>query len=168
MSQILARDTALRWRDYADPDIYNPTRDGPRARQAQWVIDTLRDRLPPEHVHLARDLQAQQAIAEGRKPADAERVDSAGNRAESALIARLDAQSLLTGYESAVRAALRRAGCLCLRAIVEGDSFATTIRRCGYAQNSKRSVRELVQLTMLAASDYRDVCEAELSRWRTL
>ena len=168
MSQILARDTALRWRDYADPDVYNPTRDGPRTKSAQWVIDTLRDRLPPEHVHLARDLQAQQAIAEGRKPADAERIDSLSNGTESALIARLDAQSLLTGYESAVRRVLARPGALCLHAIVQGDSLATTIRRCGYAQGSKRSVRELVQRTMLAAADYRDVCEAELSRWRAL
>lgn len=129
-----------------------------RAYRSRWVIDMLRSRLPPEHVSLAQWLAAQQAIAEGLKPLDYERVDQASNAAEGSLIARMDAQRTLYGYEAAIGSRLKRAGILCFRAIVQGDTLAETIRRCGYAAGSDRSVRQLVQVTMINAQEYDDLC----------
>ena len=136
-----------------------------RAYRSRWVIDTLANRLPVEHVHLARRLMADQATAEGYKPQDYQRIDGAGNGMEGALAAKLDAARKLSGFESAVRTALRRGGALCFRGIIEGDSLQETIRRCGYQAGSDRSVRELVQLTMLAASDYDEMCREDAERW---
>lgn len=140
-----------------------------RVYRSRWVIDTLANRLPTEHVHLARRIHALQAVSEGRKPQDYDRVDGAGNGTETALLSRIDAASKIAGYEGAVFATpLRRGGVLCLRAIAEGDTFSDTIRRCGYAAGSDRSVRELVQLTMFAAQDYEDRCALELEHWRAM
>lgn len=159
MSRILQRDLEAQWRQRSEQGA------APRLHKSAWVIDKLRDRLPPEHVALARYLFSRQAVAEGCKPQDYDRVDRAGNSAEAALLSRLDAQRELTGYERAVYVNLQRGGALCFRAIVEGDTLAETLRRCGYAAGSDRSVRELVQLVMLSASDHEELCRQERAQW---
>lgn len=127
----------------------------------RWVIETMRKRLPPEHVTLAYNLEALQAQSEGRKPADAERVDGAGNGAETSMIARLDAARAIAGYEQAISRTLRRSGVLCFRAILSGATLGETMTLCGYASGSDVSVRRLIQLTMMAAQDYDDACRNE-------
>lgn len=136
-----------------------------RAHKSRWVIDTLSRYLPPDHVHLARRLMADQATAEGYKPQDYERVDGAGNGVEGALAAKLDAARKLAGFEGSIFRVMKRGGILCFRCIVEGESLKNTITRCGYAAGSDRSVRELVQLTLFAASDYEEMCRQEAERW---
>ncbi len=158
MSQILARDVQAQWRQRAEQGAE------PRTHKSRWVIDKLHDRLPPEHVMLARYLVSRQAVAEGRAPREYDRVDRAGNSAETILLSRLDAQRELTGFERAIYVQLQRGGAMCFRAIIEGDSLAETLRRCGYAAGSDRSVRQLVQLTMLAASDHDELRHQERER----
>lgn len=140
---------------------------GQRRRQyrSRWVIDTLAKYLPPDHISLARYLAADQATAEGLKPQDYERVDNGRNATEGAAISRLDAARKLAGFEGGIFRVLRRGGVLCFRSIVQGDTLQETIRRCGYAAGSDRSVRELVQLTMIAASDYDELCKDDAQRW---
>lgn len=159
MSRILAKDVEAQWRQRAEQGAQ------PRAHKSAWVIDKMRDRLPPEHVSLARYLAQRQAIAEGITPQDYQRVDRGGNSAEGALLSRLDAQRELAGFEGAAFANLRNGGRLCFWAIVQGDTLAETIRRCGYASGSDRSVRELIQLVMLTLSDYDEMCRQERTRW---
>jgi len=127
----------------------------------RWVIETMRKRLPPEHVSLAYDLEALQAQSEGRKPADAERVDGCGNGAETSMIARLDAARKIAGYEAAIGNRLRRGGVLCFRAIVTSATLGETMSMCGYASGSDVSIRRLIQLTMIAAQEYADACRDE-------
>lgn len=161
---ILARDVEARWRQMADHETYVPLRDGKR-RRSRWVIDTLHDRLPPEHVLLARQLFALQALVEGVKPVSDARVDCMGNAVEIALTGRLDAQRAIAGFEGSVFRTLARGGVLCLRSICAGDTLADTIRSCGYAAGSDRRTCELVQLTMLQASDYDELCKADQRAW---
>lgn len=139
-----------------------------RAYKSRWLIDTLANRLPPEHVSLARFLLGQQAVSEGRRPSDYNRVDSGRNGTEGALLARLDATTLLTGFERAAFGKMKRQGALCFRAIVEGDSLAEMMTRCSFRRGHDRSATELVQLTMHAAQDYDDQRRKELETWRTM
>lgn len=162
MSQILARATALEWERVKEQGHAK------RQHKSRWLIDTLTNRLPPEHVSLARFLLGQQAVAEGRRPSDYNRVDSGRNGTEGALLARLDATKLLTGYERAAFGPLRRRGALCFRAIVEGDSLSEMMVRCSFRRGFDRSATELVQLTMHAAQDYDDQRQRELEAWRTM
>lgn len=168
MSTILARDTAARWRAYADHETYHPLRDGPRERETRWVIESMRKYLPPEHIHIARDIRDLGARAKGLRVNASERVDGLGNGAEIALLSQLDARQRLSGYEGAARARLERGGAQCVHAIAEEYTLAQTIRLCGYAAGSHRSVRQLIQLTMMAAQDYADECAAQLKAWRGL
>lgn len=166
MSRILARDTAARWRAYADHETYHQLRDGPRERETRWVIEAMRKYLPPEHVRLAYRIRDLGARSRGLKINQRERVDGRGNGAELALIGQLDARRTLAGFEAAARARLDRGGARCVEAIAEECTLAQTIRLCGYATGSHRSVRQLIQLTMLAAQDYADECAAQLDAWR--
>lgn len=137
-----------------------------RQFKSRWLVDTLTNRLPPEHVQLGRFLLGQQAIAEGRRPRDYDRVDTGANGMEGALLARLEATRLLTGYERAAFATLRRRGSLCFRAVIEGDSLSEMMTRCGFRRGFDRPACELVQLTMMAAHDYDEVRRKELETWR--
>ena len=125
-------------------------------RVSRWLIDTLTKRLPPEHVSLARWLLGQQAVAEGRKPQDLNRVDRSSNPAEAQMAGRLDAMRTLTGFERAIYSGLGRGGALCLRSIAWGDSLAEMMRTCSYGRGANREAVELVQLTMLTAQDHDD------------
>lgn len=164
MSRTQALATSIEWSRMRDDQVYYALRDGPR-KGPRWVIDTLRKRLAPEHVSLAERLMALQSTSEGRKPQNYERVDF-GNGAETALNARIDAARAIAGFEGAVFARLGRGGVLCLRSIAEGDALAETIRKCGYAAGSDRSVRELVQITMLTAEEYDDACRDSAQSWK--
>lgn len=155
-------DRDARWRERKEQG-------GPKRQyETDWVIEKLRKYLPPEHVHLARDMRDLAARSAGRRvQADAPRVDC-GNGAEIAMLSRLDAATRLAGYHGAVTARLDAGGSKCLTAIQDEYTLAQTIRFCGYAAGSDRSVRQLVQLTMLAAQDYADECERQRTHWRGL
>ncbi len=139
-----------------------------REYQTDWVIYRMRKYLPPEHIALANRLAGIAAQAEGLAPQDYERVDGAGNGAETGMLSRLDAGRALTGFKGAVHARLGQGGAICVQAIYEERTLAQTIRLCGYAAGSDRSVRQLVQLTMMAAQDYDDECRRQREAWRTL
>lgn len=138
-----------------------------RAYETRWVIERMKANLPPEHVTLARKLRDIAARAAGIRLASVERVDQ-GNASEAGLLSRLDAGRILVGYEGAVRSRLDQGGVLCLRSIVEEHTMAETLKACGYRARSWQSVRQLVQLTMMAAADYADECTAQRERWRAL
>lgn len=140
---------------------------GRRAYETRWVIERMAAYMPPEHVSLARTLRDLGAAARGIRLAPAERVD-AGNGAEYALLSRLDAGRALAGYRQAVEARMKRPGRICLDCIVEEFTMAQTLKACGYATRSWQSVRQLVQLTMMAAQDYADECTAQQQMWRAL
>lgn len=141
-----------------DQDELAQRHNGERVRQyrSSWLIDTLHDRLPPDHRSLARWLLGQQAIAEGRKPQDLNRVDRSSNPAEAQMAGRLDAMRTLTGFERAVYVPLGRQGALCLRAIAWGDSFAEMMRACSFGRGANRKAVELVQVTLMTAQDHDD------------
>lgn len=139
-----------------------------REYETVWVIEKMRKYLPPEHVFLARDVRDLNARSRGLRIQTAERVDGAGNGSEIAMLGRMDACRMLAGYHNAVSARLDAGGSRCLFAVQEEYTLAQTIRHCGYAAGSDRSVRQLIQLTMLAAQDYADECKAEHARWRAL
>lgn len=154
-------DRDARWRERHEQG-------GPkREYETVWVIEKMRKYLPPEHVFLARDIRDINARSRGLRVQTAERVDN-GNGSEIAMLSRLDAARALAGYHNAVMARLESGGTLCLFAIQEEFTLAQTIRHCGYAAGSDRSVRQLIQLTMMAAQDYADECAAERARWRAL
>lgn len=138
-----------------------------RAYETRWVIERMKTNLPPEHVVLARKLRDIAAKAAGIRLASAERVDQ-GNASEAGLLSRLDAGRAMAGYEGAVRARLDAGGVTCLRCIVEENTMAETLAACGYRAKSWQSIRQLVQLTMMAAQDYADECAAQRAAWRAL
>lgn len=138
-----------------------------RAYETRWVIERMKNHMPPEHVSLARQLRDLGARSRGIRLSTHERVDC-GNGTEAALLSRLDAATLLEGYARSVEGRLMRAGRICLDCIVGEYTMAETLQTCGYAAKSWQSVRRLVQLTMLAASDYSDECAAQRAAWRAM
>lgn len=147
-SAILEADRQAQWR-------LRQEQGAKKRRKSAWVIMTLRDYLPPEHVSLAHELARLQAIVEGCRVMES-RVDGSGNNAEIAIAARMDAMRSITGYEAAARTAHGPVSAQCVRAIAESDTLAVTTARCGMAAGSHRSVRRLVQVTLEALSAYRD------------
>ena len=146
-------------------DRYNGT--GLKLYDCEWLIMKLRHRLPLEHVTTAHHLLSLQATVEGARHLS-ERVDVTRNAAALATEARIDAARTLAGYEGAVASRLLTRGVRCLRAIYEGCSMHEARRRMGYRSDASHPIAKLVQLTMLAAQDYRDECTAQLERWRAL
>lgn len=145
---------------------HNGTDREQRTYETRWVIEKMRPYIEPEHYTTAFVIRDLAARSKGLRLITSERVD-AGNAAEMAALSRLDAGRKLAGYYGAVTSRVA-GGRRCLDCIAEEYTLAQTITACGYAAGSHRSVRQLVQLTMLAAQDYADACEAELKRWRAM
>lgn len=145
---------------------HNGTNKQKREYETRWVIEKMRPYIEPEHYTLAHTIRDLAARSRGLRVGVTERVDM-GNAAEIAALSRLDAGRKLAGYRGAVMARVAGGG-RCLDCIAEEYTLAQTITACGYAAGSHRSVRQLVQLTMMAAQDYADVCKAEIERWRGL
>lgn len=145
---------------------HNGTNKPKREYETRWVIEKMRPYIAPEHYTLAFTIRDLSARSKGLRLMTAERVDI-GNTAEIAALSRLDAGRQLAGYRGAVLARVAGGG-RCLDCIAEEYTLAQTITACGYAAGSHRSVRQLVQLTMMAAQDYADECAAELKRWRSM
>lgn len=137
-----------------------------RQYETRWVIEAMRSYIEPEHYTLSFDIRDLAARMKGLRVSVSERVD-AGNAAEIAALSRLDAGRKLAGYHGAVAARVAR-GSQCLDCIAEEFTLPQTIAALGYRIGSHRSVRNLVQLTMMAAQDYADVCAAEAKRWRAM
>lgn len=135
-----------------------------RRRRSDWVIDVMRKKLPPDHVALANRLMDLHAQSEGIAPAGYESVDGGGNNREGAMAHRMDALRALHGFEAAVRARLGANGSRAFWAIAWGSSMAETIRATRYARGSHGMVTKLIQLTMMAAQDYDDLCRADYLR----
>lgn len=155
--RIQELDRQARWKLRAEQGADKP-------RKSTWVITSLQSYLPPEHVSLAQRLAYLQATIEGCRIMDA-KVDGVGNRAEIAMASRVDAVSELNGLEAAARARVGTDGAACVRAIAESENMSDTARRCGYPVGSHRSLRRLVQITMLALQEYRDECDQDAARW---
>lgn len=137
-----------------------------RQYETRWVIEAMRPYIAPEHYTLAFTIRDLAARSKGLRVAITERVDM-GNAAEIAALSRLDAGRKLAGYRGAVAARVAR-GSPCLDCIAEEYTLPQTVASLGYRTGSHRSVRQLIQLTMMAAQDYADACAAELARWRAL
>ena len=146
---------------------HNGTDRPKREYETRWVIEKMRPYLEPEQYTTAFEIRDLAARAKGLRIITSERVDM-GNAAEIAALSRLDAGRKLAGYHGAVEARVGAGGRRCLRCIEEEYTLQQTITACGYANGSHRSVRNLVQVTMMAAQDYADVCEAEAKRWRAM
>lgn len=157
MSQLLEKDRQAQWRARAEQG-------GKRLQRSRWLIDALRDYLPPDHVALARRLAALQATIEGCR-ITGERVDGGANGAETAMLSRLDAAWAMTGYEAAARTRVGTDGVACLRAIAEGDGMGEGAQRAGYPVGSHRSFRKLVQLTLVRLAEYDDECRQGAACW---
>lgn len=137
-----------------------------RTYETRWVIEKMRPYIEPEHYTTAFVIRDLAARSKGLRVITAERVDM-GNAAEMAALSRLDAGRKLAGYYGAVQTRVA-GGRRCLDCIAEEFTLAQTITACGYAAGSHRSVRQLVQLTMMAAQDYADECAEALKRWRAM
>jgi hypothetical protein len=160
MSALLERDRQAQWAERAE-------RGAPRRQyETRWVIEKMRPYIEPQHYTLAFVIRDLNARRQGLRLMTGERVDI-GNTAEIAALSRLEAGRKLAGYRGAVTARVAGGG-RCFDCIADEYTLAQTITACGYAAGSHRSVRQLVQLTMMAAQDYADACAAELGRWRAL
>lgn len=160
MSALLEKDRQAQWAERAEQG-------SPRRQyETRWVIEKMRPYIEPEHYTLAHTIRDLNARMKGLRLMVGERVDI-GNTAEIAALSRLDAGRKLAGYRGAVLARVAGGG-RCLDCIAEEYTLAQTITACGYAAGSHRSVRQLVQLTMMAAQDYADACADELKRWRAM
>ena len=137
---------------------------GTRKYTSQWAIESLKTRLPPEHVRLAHKLVEAQATAEGVRISNGERVDC-GNGAEVGLHARLDAQREIAGYEQAALTRGSPQALLCARGIAEIDTFEQLRRRVGLPRGSNRTLTALVQVTLIVLAAYDEDRIAELLRW---
>lgn len=126
-----------------------------KRRQSLWVITTLRSYLPPEHVTLAHKFARLRALADGSRE-DREYVDGVGNGVEARLVAAMDALRELYGYEQAALHRVGADGRQCFLAISESCHQSDTARRCGYPVGSTRSLRKLVQLTLLRLHEYEE------------
>lgn len=129
-----------------------------RAYKSEWVITTLSRYLSPEQVDLAKTLARLQATIEGCRIVEG-KVDNAANKAELAIIARMDAMRELSGYEAAARHRVKvDAAGRCVRSIAQSDHMGDLGRACGYPNPSasRRSIIRLVQLTLIALEAYRD------------
>lgn len=138
---------------------------GTRQYETRWVIEKMRPYIEPHHYTLAFEIRDLAHRSKGLRVSVHERVD-AGNAAEIAALSRLDAGRRLAGFHGAVTARVGSGGSKCLHCVEEEYTLQQTMKFCGYATGSHRSVRQLVQITMMAAQDYQDACEAELQRWR--
>lgn len=160
MSQLLEKDRQAKWAERAEQG-------GARKQyETRWVIEKMRPYIEPEHYTLAHTIRDLVARSRGLRVGVVERVDM-GNAAEIAALSRLDAGRKVAGYRGAVLARVAGGG-KCFDCIADEYTLAQTIRACGYAAGSHRSVRQLVQLTMMAAQDYEDIRHAELKRWRAM
>lgn len=159
MSALLERDRQAQWQERKEQGAPR------RQYETRWVIEKMRPYIEPEHYTTAFVIRDLAARSKGLRVSVSERVDM-GNAAEIAALSRLDAGRTLAGYHGAVQRVA--GGSKCLFCIEEEFTLAQTITACGYAAGSHRSVRQLVQLTMMAAQDYADACEAELKRWRAM
>lgn len=160
MSALLEKDRQAQWAERAEQG-------GSRKQyETRWVIEKMRPYIEPEHYTLAHSIRDLVARSRGLRVGVTERVDM-GNAAEIAALSRLDAGRKVAGYRGAVLARVAGGG-KCFDCIADEYTLAQTITACGYAAGSHRSVRQLVQLTMLAAQDYQDVCVAEAKRWSRL
>lgn len=146
MSAILEADRQARWAERA-------TSGGKRRYRSQWVIATLADYLPLEHVAMAERWVTLQAIVEGCRIVEG-RVDHSGNRAELAMAARLDAARTLAALEVAARTRGPPMAAYCFWSVVYGDALEATMRRCGFSRGSSRAARRLVQLTLARLGEY--------------
>lgn len=135
-----------------------------RLYRSQWAVESLRARLPPEHVRLAHKLAEAQATAEGVRITNGERVDC-GNGAEVGLHARLDAQREIANYEQAALTRGTPQALLCCRGVAQLDTFEQLRRRVGLPRGSNRTLVALVQVTMLVLEAYENDRITELLRW---
>lgn len=138
-----------------------------RTYETRWVIEKMRPYIEPHHYTLAFTIRDLAARSKGLRVSIGERVD-AGNGAEMAALSRLDAGRKLAGYHGAVEGRVGCGGSRCLYCIEEEYTLAQTIAACGYAAGSHRSVRQLIQITMMGAQDYADECERQERAWRAL
>jgi hypothetical protein len=160
MSALLEKDRQAQWAERAEQGAPR------RQYETRWVIEKMRPYIEPQHYTLAYTIRDLTARSRGLRVGVTERVDM-GNAAEIAALSRLDAGRKIAGYRGAVTARVA-GGAKCFDCIADEYTLAQTITACGYAAGSHRSVRQLVQLTMMAAQDYADACEAEIKRWRAM
>ena len=122
-------------------------------RKSLWVVSAMKDYLPPEHVQLGNKLLRLRAEADGGRM-DRERVDGAGNGTESRLNAAMDTLRALAAYDQAAFHRVGADGQACFRAICDGAHTSEAMERCRLPSGSHRSMRKLVQITLLRLHEY--------------
>lgn len=154
-SRILEADRQARWRLRQEQGTDKPKR-------ALWVVSTLRRHLSPEDVATAHHLAGLYAITEGvREMHDAVDAQSSDRH----IVAICDAHRKLAAYEGVVRSKLTPAAVRCMWSIAYSDDIATTARAMGFHPKSKGAVTKIVQLTLMALTEYRDECLAAQQNW---
>ena len=156
---VQAKHAAIEWRRMRDGETYYALRDGPRLYRSNWVIDTMAKYLPDDQVSLAKRLAATYARihSSGIGQAALERVQGGNSLAAQhsrtmALAVKIRA---FAGFEGAAMR-VGRDGFGCLRGICAGDTQAELGRRVGYPEGSRRSLRRLVQVTLIALQNHED------------
>ena len=132
-------------------------------RKSEWVISTLRSSLRPEDVATAHHLAGLYATAFGGAPMH-DYVDGMCIP-DRHMAAVMDATKALDGFVQAARTRVNDAAAKCTWAIACSDSLADTSRAMGFSQKAYRPTRRLVQITMIALTEYRDECDAAAKKW---
>lgn len=146
MVAILEADRQAQWRERAEQG-------GKRLYRSRWLIHTLRDYLPPEHVGLAERLATLQAMVDGARIIS-QRVDHGGNRAEANMVRQIDAARELAGLEQAASVRAGVGARQCFWAIAESDNLESMMARCALPRGSRGRAIKLVQLTLIALDEY--------------
>lgn len=159
MSRTQQLHAQIEWARMRDADTYYALRDGPRIYRANWVVDTMARYLPDDQVALAKRLAAtyQRIHSAGGGGMIVERVQGGDSvAAQHSRTHRL--AKIIKAFAGFEAASLRvgRDGHGCLRGICLGDTQAELCRRVRYPESSRRSIRKLVQVTLIALADHAD------------
>jgi hypothetical protein len=161
---VQAKHAEIEWARFRDNDTYYALRDGPRLYRGNWVIDTMAKYLPDDHVMLAQRLAAMHARIHGNGSSEIrERVQGglgpALHHARTQRLARFIRG--LAGFESAA-IGMGRIPFNCFRGIVKGDTQVELSRRVGYPETSRRTLRKLVQETMIRLGEHAETHPLDL------
>lgn len=154
--RILEADRQARWRLRQEQG-----RDKPR--KSQWVITTLRNYLSPDEVSVAHHIAGLWATAQGAREMH-DYVDGA-SPGDQHMAAQIDAMRELHRFEAAALSRVSRAARACMWAIAESDNLAVTARRMGFHADARGAVKRLVQITLLALSDYWEENKGAAKKW---
>ena len=155
-SRLLEADRQARWKLRKEQGTDKP-------RRSAWVVTTYQRFLSPDEVAVAHHLAGLWATAQGAKEMH-DYVDGV-QATDRHMAAVCDALRELAGFEAAARARVNPAAVRCMWAVAESEHASACARRMGFSVNSHGAVKKLLQITLIALSEYWEENKKEAQRW---